>query len=80
MARSLSVRIANKWQKKRHPVEHDIVSEAAFVSDTGERGHMVTCSCGETIRVSVEPQDRAAAARNLAYDQWSVHKRDIGSI
>ena len=60
-------------------MEHDIVSEAAFVSDNGERGHMITCSCGETIKVSVELQDPANASRNLAYDQWGVHKRDMGS-
>ena len=61
-------------------VEHAIVSEDALVSDSGTRGHMVTCSCGETIKVSVDLQHPATAARNLAYDQWSVHKRDTGSI
>jgi hypothetical protein len=61
-------------------VEHTIVSEKEFVSDGGERGHMVTCSCGETITVSVDLQHPATAARNLAYDQWSIHKKGIGLI
>ena len=62
---SLSVRIANKCQKKRHPVEHDIVSEDAFVSDSDERGHMVTCSCGEAIKVSVDLQHPATPLRGI---------------
>ena len=61
-------------------MEHTIVSEEAFVADDGERGHMVTCSCGEAIRVSVEPQHTPTAVRNLAYDQWGIHKRDTSSI
>ena len=71
--------IANRWLGKRRPVGHDIVSEDSFTSERGERGHMLTCSCGKTIKV-VEPQYPAAALRNLAYDQWGTHKRDTSSI
>jgi hypothetical protein len=59
-------------------MEHDIVSEQPFTSDDGQRGHCVTCSCGETIRVSVDLEHPAKAARNLAFDQWSIHKKDTG--
>ena len=61
-------------------MEHTIVSEESFVSDGGQHGHVVTCSCGETVTVSVELQYQATAARNLAFDRWGVHKRDTGSI
>jgi hypothetical protein len=60
-------------------MEHGIVSEKTFVSDDGQPGHSVTCSCGATIKMSVGLQHPANAARNLAYDQWGVHKRDSGS-
>jgi hypothetical protein len=59
-------------------VDHRIVSEEAFVSDDGQPGHAVRCSCGETIRVSLDSEHPVAALRNLAYDQWASHKREMG--
>ena len=69
----------DEWLRKRHPVEHDIVSEDGFTLDSGKRGHTVTCSCGEIIHVSIDLEHPATAARNLAYDQWIMHKRDTSS-